>query len=61
VFAIHMAWFEGELVLLPCILYILFFSCIFLYSHKSPCFTCYTRLYLLNYAYHYGRMSSNEM
>jgi hypothetical protein len=29
VFAIHMAWFEGELVLLPCILYILLFSCIF--------------------------------
>jgi hypothetical protein len=30
VFAIHMAWFEGELVFLPCILYILLFSCIFL-------------------------------
>jgi hypothetical protein len=29
VFAIHMVWFEGELVLLPCILYILLFSCIF--------------------------------
>jgi hypothetical protein len=29
VFAIHMAWFEGELVLLPCILYTLLFSCIF--------------------------------
>jgi hypothetical protein len=29
VFAIHMAWFEGELVLLPCILYILLFSYIF--------------------------------
>jgi hypothetical protein len=29
VFAINMAWSEGELVLLPCILYILFFSCIF--------------------------------
>jgi hypothetical protein len=28
-FAIHMAWFEGKLVLLPCILYIFFFSCIF--------------------------------
>jgi hypothetical protein len=28
-FAIHIAWFEGELVLLPCILYILFSSCIF--------------------------------
>jgi hypothetical protein len=30
VFAIHMAWFEGELVLLSCILYILLFSCIIL-------------------------------
>jgi hypothetical protein len=29
VFAILMAWFEGELVLLPCILYILLFSSIF--------------------------------
>jgi hypothetical protein len=29
VFAIHMAWFDGELVLLSCILYILLFSCIF--------------------------------
>jgi hypothetical protein len=29
VFTIHMAWFEGELVLLPCIVYILLFSCIF--------------------------------
>jgi hypothetical protein len=29
VFAIHMAWFEGELMLLPCILYVLLFSCIF--------------------------------
>jgi hypothetical protein len=34
VFAIHMAWFEGELVLLPCILYILLFSCIFLILTK---------------------------
>jgi hypothetical protein len=30
VFAIHMAWFEGDLVLLTCILYILLFSFIFL-------------------------------
>jgi hypothetical protein len=29
VFAILMVWFEGELVLLSCILYILLFSCIF--------------------------------
>jgi hypothetical protein len=32
-----------------------------LYSPKSRCFTCYTGLYLLNYAYHYARMSSNKM
>jgi hypothetical protein len=31
------------------------------YSPKSLCFTCYTGLYLLNYAYHCARMSSNEM
>jgi hypothetical protein len=31
------------------------------YSPKSHCFTCYTSLYLLNYAYHCARMSSNEM
>jgi hypothetical protein len=30
VFVIHMAWFEGGLVLLPCILYIVLFSYIFL-------------------------------
>jgi hypothetical protein len=29
VFAILMTWFEGELVIFPYILYILFFSCIF--------------------------------
>jgi hypothetical protein len=59
VFAIHMAWFERELMLLPSMLciYLAFSS----YSHKSLCFTCYTVLYLLKYAYHYARMSSNEM
>jgi hypothetical protein len=31
------------------------------YSPKSPCFTCYTVLYLLNYAYHCAGMSSNKM
>jgi hypothetical protein len=31
------------------------------HSPKSHCFTCYTGLYLLNYAYHCARMSSNEM
>jgi hypothetical protein len=61
VFAIHMAWYEGGVGTLMCILYILLFSCIFSYSPKSLCFTCYTGLYLLNYAYHCARMSSNEM
>jgi hypothetical protein len=42
-----------------CILYICIFC--FAYSPKSPCFTCYISLYLLNYAYHCARMSSNEM
>jgi hypothetical protein len=31
------------------------------YWPKSLCFTCYTSLYLHNYAYHCARMSSNEM
>jgi hypothetical protein len=60
VFAIHTAWFEGELVFLPCISYI--FSLVFSsYSPKSLCFTCYTGTYLFNYAYHHARMSSNEI
>jgi hypothetical protein len=61
VFAIRMAWFEGELVffLVYCIFY---FSLAFSsYSPKSLCFTCYTGLYLLNYADHCARLSSNEM
>jgi hypothetical protein len=61
-FAIHMAWFEGELMRLSCILYIFCFSLEFsLYSPKSCCFTCYTGVYLLNYVYYCARMSSNEM
>jgi hypothetical protein len=35
VFEIHMAWFKGELVLVPCILYILFFLLHFLHTHLS--------------------------
>jgi hypothetical protein len=59
VFAIRMAWFEGELVLyLIYLAFLLYFSS---YSPKSLCFTCYTTLYLLNYAYHCAMMSSNEM
>jgi hypothetical protein len=61
VFDIHMAWFEGELVFF--LVYCIFcFSLTFsLYSPKSFCFTYYTSLYLLNYAYHCARMSGNEM
>jgi hypothetical protein len=44
VFAILMAWFEGELMLYP--VYCIFsFSLAFSsYSPKSLCFTCYTSL-----------------
>jgi hypothetical protein len=60
-FVILMAWFVGELVFYP-IYCIFYFSLIFSsYSPKSFCFTHYTSLYLLNYAYHCARMSSNEM
>jgi hypothetical protein len=46
-----------------CLVYCIFcFSLIFSsYSPKSLCFTYYTGLYLLNYAYYCARMSSNEM
>jgi hypothetical protein len=46
-----------------CLVYCIFcFSLTFSsYSPKSLCFTCYTVLYLRNYAYHCVRMSSNEM
>jgi hypothetical protein len=46
------------------ILYICIFCFSLVFSSfppKSPCFTCYTSLYLLNYAYLCARMSSNEM
>jgi hypothetical protein len=60
-FAIPMAWFEGELVIY---LYICIFCFLLAFSSCSPkslCFTCYTRLYLLNYTYHCARMSSYEI
>jgi hypothetical protein len=59
--AIRMAWFEGEFVLY--LVYLIFcFSLAFsLYSPNSLYFTCYTSMYLLNYVYHYARMSGNEM
>jgi hypothetical protein len=59
VFAIHMAWFEGEFVFYPAYCIFCFSLAFSSYSPKSLCFTCYTGLYLLNYAYHYARMSSN--
>jgi hypothetical protein len=61
VFTILMTWFERELVLY--LVYCIFcFSISFSsYSPKSLCFTYYTSLYLLNYAYHCARVSSNEM
>jgi hypothetical protein len=61
VFAIHMAWFKGELVLYP--VYCIFCSALAFssYSPKSLGFTCYTSLYLLNYVYQCAKMSSNEM
>jgi hypothetical protein len=61
VFVIRMAWFEGKLVLFLVYCIFCFTLAFSLYSHMSLCFTCYTSLYLLNYAYHYARMSSNEM
>jgi hypothetical protein len=61
VFAIRMAWFEGELVLYPVYCIFCFSFAFSLYSTKSLCFTYYTSLYLLNYAYHCARMNGNEM
>jgi hypothetical protein len=61
VFAICMAWFEGELMFYHVYCIFCFSFTFSLYSPKSLCFTCYTSLYLLNYAYHYARMSDNEI
>jgi hypothetical protein len=61
VFAILIAWFEVELVLYHVYCIFCFFLALSSYSPQSICFTCYTSLYLPNYAYHYSRMSSNEM
>jgi hypothetical protein len=61
VFSIRMAWFEGELVLFLVYCIFCFYLAFSSYSPKSLCFTCYTGLYLLNYAYHCARMSGNKM
>jgi hypothetical protein len=51
VFAILMAWFEGELVLYLVHLHPFIFLLYFLHIHLSYlCFTCYTTLYLVDYA-----------
>jgi hypothetical protein len=61
-FVIHMAWFEGEFVFNLIYLYPFAFLLYFLHIHLSQlCFTCYTSLYLLDYAYHYARVSRNEL
>jgi hypothetical protein len=60
IFVILMAWFGGWCF----ILYICIFCFSLAFSSYSPeslCFTYYTSLYLLNYAYHCSRMSSNEI
>jgi hypothetical protein len=61
VFAIHLAWFEGELVLLPCIFVYFTFLLHFCYTHLSHfvshvILACIC-LIMLNCA----RMSSNEI
>jgi hypothetical protein len=62
VFAILMAWFEGEFVFYLVYLYHFAFLLHFLHIKlSSPCFTCYTSLYLVDYAYHCARVSRNEL
>jgi hypothetical protein len=61
-FTIPMAWFEGELVTILYILFPFAFLLYFLHTHLIYlCFTCYTNLYLVDYACHYARMSRDEM
>jgi hypothetical protein len=56
-----MAWFEGELVIRIVYLYPFAFLLHFLHVHLSQlCFTCYTSLYLFDYAYHCSRVSRKE-
>jgi hypothetical protein len=58
VFAIPMTWFEGSLCFALYILYLIFHRIAF---SSIYCFTYYTSLYLVEYAYHYARLSRNEM
>jgi hypothetical protein len=62
VFVILMAWFERELVFYLVYVYPFAFLLHFLHIQLcSPCFTCYTSLYLIDYAYHCARVSRNEL
>jgi hypothetical protein len=61
VFAISMAWFEGELVFYLVYLYFFLSIAFSSYSPKLSCFTCYTSLYLDDSACHCARVSRNEM
>jgi hypothetical protein len=57
-----MAWFEDELVICLVYLYLFAFLLHFLHIHLSQLFfTCYTSLYLFDYAYYCARMSRNEL
>jgi hypothetical protein len=56
VFAILMASFEGEFVFYLIHLYPFDFLLHLLHIQlSSPCFTCYTSLYLVDYAYRCAR------
>jgi hypothetical protein len=59
--ACDLPWFDGELVLWRVCCIFCFSLAFSSYSPKSLYFTCYTGLYLLNYAYHCDRMSSNKI
>jgi hypothetical protein len=62
VFAIPMAWFEGEFAFYIVYLYHCVFLLHFIHTHLIYlCFTCYTSLYLDDYACHCVRVSKNEM
>jgi hypothetical protein len=62
VFAILMAWFEREFVFYLVYLYHFTFLLHFIHIQLcSPCFTCYTGLYLVDYAYCCARVSRNKL
>jgi hypothetical protein len=62
VFAIPMTWFEGEFVFYLVYLSPFAFLLHFFHIHLSLlCFTCYTSLYLDDYACHCAGMSRNKM